>query len=144
VIATEAAVMAYIPQDVLDPDDVLRDGQGGVTRATYNRIVATTLTELTARLNLEGVESQYRTHALLRDVVDLLVAARICRRMRVHQETADSLFADANIKLRLFFEAVAGVVEGEGELALVGDDEPSLWRVELTDMTTAFLEKVLD
>lgn len=141
---TEAGVLAYIPSDVKAPDDVMRDGQGGVTRETYDRVVASTITEMTARLDLEGVDSSFRDHSLLNDVLELLVAARLTRKLRVHQETADSLFAEANMKLRLFFEGVVGTTEGEGEISLVGDDEPTIWKIELTDLTGAFLEDVLE
>lgn len=142
---TVAGVMSYIPGELKFPEDVVRDGQGGVSLETYNRIVANTLVELEARLDLEGIDASYRDHALLNDVAELLVAARITRRLRIHQETADSLFADANMKLRLFYEAVAGIVEGQGDIELVSNTEaPDDWEIDLSDLSASFLDKVLN
>jgi hypothetical protein len=139
-----AGVRAYIPMELQHPDDVEKDGQGGVTRDTYDRIVYNTKVELRARLDFEGVAMVHRDHDLLNDVAELLVAARICRRMRIHQETADSLFAEANMKLRIFYESIAGVIEGEGEIELVGDTQtPDRWEIELADLSEAFLDKAV-
>ena len=142
---TVEAVLSYVPGELTHPQAVMRDGQGGVSEETYGRLVNNTLVELEARLDLEDVPEALRQHQLLTDVSELLIAARICRRMRIHQETADSLFAEANMKLRLYFEAIAGVIEGAGRIELVGDTvAPDPWEIDLSDLAGAFLEKVLD
>jgi len=143
VVVTVSGVLSYVPIELKAPEEVTRDGQGGVSEETYFKLVNNTTVELDARLNMESVPAALRNHELLNDVAELLVAARICRRMRIHQETADSLFAEANMKLRLFFESVAGVVEGESDIELVSEaNVPDLWQINLGDLTTAFLDKV--
>ena len=57
--------------------------------------------------------------------MELCVAARVLRRMKVYQDMVDSLFADANIKLNLFLAGFAGIAEDIGPVAAVEfEDEP--------------------
>lgn len=113
--SNEAGVWAVLPFDIHPPDEVRADGNGGVTRATYELLVTSVETEITVRLDAAGIipSSPLRRHALVRDAANLLVAAQICRKLKSFQDQANSLFADANIKLRLFFLNVAGYSEGQ-------------------------------
>lgn len=99
-----AAVYSHIPANLRMPGEVNRDGEQGITQATYDKIVGDSLVELEAQLDMLGVPEELRQHPLLVSYMELVSAARITRRLRIHQETADSLFADANIRLRLFLE----------------------------------------
>jgi hypothetical protein len=108
---TEDGVWTHLVADLKRPISVTEDGKGGVTVDTFNRLKAGVVVEFTVRCQVAGVDVALYEHPLLIDAMEIQLAARILRRLRVYQEVADSLFADANIKWRLFLEGVAGVSE---------------------------------
>ena len=108
----EDAVLSLTPFSLLPPAQVSRDGDGGVTEATWDRLRETVDVELEVRLQAAGVISTLWRHKLVLHAANLLMSAQICRRMQAYQETANSYFAEANVKLRLFFDKVAKVSEG--------------------------------
>lgn len=111
--ASERGVFSVLPFGIKSPDDVRIDGEQGVTRETYTRLLDSVETEITVRLDAGRVPTQLRRHKLIVQAADRLMAAQIARKMKSYQELANSLFADANIKLRLFFESVHGTPEGQ-------------------------------
>lgn len=126
----EQNVFLALPENVRKPDMVLEDGKGGVTRYAYDRLVRSQLLETEARLRKEGVETALWSHELVTEYMELCIGARVLRRIKVYQELADSLFADANIKLNLFLEGFAGVAEDIGPVSAVEfEDTPgtSVW-----------------
>lgn len=118
--STEDGVWALLPFDTKRPDAVRRDGEMGVTRATYDQLVLSVESEITVRLDVAGIKAAQRRHRLVTDAANLLVAAQICRKVQNYQAVAASYFADANVKLRLFLESVGGYAEGQsgGEVVL--------------------------
>ena len=127
-ITTEDGVWSHMPDRVRRPAETLRDGDGGVSQSTYDRLNASHKLETEARLRKEGVSITLWGHLLVADYMEMCLAARICRRLRTYQELADSLFADANIKLNLFLEGFAGVAEDIGPAATVQfDDTIAAW-----------------
>ena len=124
-IILEDNVWTNLPENILRPSVVQVDGKGGVTNYAYERLLKSQLLETEARLRKEGVEQALWSHDLVTEYMEMCVAARILRRMRNYQEIADSLFADANMKLNLFLEGFAGVAEDIGPVAAVEfEDEP--------------------
>jgi hypothetical protein len=118
-------VYSYIPAEIKRHVNVVADGQGGITSDTYDVFVNDVEDEIQTRLlgiDITTLTSTY-TQAQ-KDLVDrtlitassLLVAAKICRRLKSYTEISNSLFADANIKLRLVFEKLLGV-GGENQQA---------------------------
>lgn len=124
---TEDGVFSHMPDKTRRPADTPRDGDGGVSASTYARMVASQLLETEARLRKEGVEQTLWEHLLVQDFMEMCLAARICRRLRTYQELADSLFADANIKLNLFLEGFAGVAEDIGPAQAVEFGDMQDW-----------------
>lgn len=116
---TEDGVWAHLVADLKRPNEVTKDGQGGITRETYERLEQSVIVEFTARCTLARVPESLRDHPLLKDAMELQLAARILRRLRAYQEVADSLFADANIKWRLFLEAIAKTDESGAHPELI-------------------------
>ncbi len=117
-------VWYYMPADVRRPEEVVREGQGGVTLAAFRHIKEGVKAEAVSVLRANGVPEAIWDHPLVRDYIILQIAARVLRRVRAYQELADSLFADSNIKLRSFMEGVAGIAPDAG----TGDwvEEPSI------------------
>lgn len=118
-IISEDGVFTHVVADINRPDEVQQDGRGGVTTATYNRLKAGVEVEFQARLLLAQVDPALYDHPLLIDAMEIQLAARLLRRLRTFQEVADSLFADANIKWRLFLEAIAQTTEDGGVIDMV-------------------------
>ncbi len=118
-------VWYYMPADVRKPDEVAREGQGGVTQAAFEHIKNGVMAETTAILVANGVRAELWGHDLVKDYMLMQVAARILRRIRVYQEVANSLFADSNIRLRNFLEGVVGIAPDVGEGRGV-DEKPLL------------------
>ncbi|GAA5500463.1 hypothetical protein Dxin01_00184 [Deinococcus xinjiangensis] len=112
--STESGVWAWLPFDVYKPDQVQQDGQRGVTRPTYDYLLDSVETEMSVRLDRAGVPAAKRRHKLLTDAANLFMAAQVARKLKSYQEFANSAFADANIKFRLFLETV-GASEGQAE-----------------------------
>lgn len=104
--ASEDGVFALLPFDMKRPLDVLKDGQGGVTQATWDSLLEDVETEMQVRLDAEGVPAPERSHQLIVGAANRFLAAQVCRKNKVYQEQANSFFADANIKLKLFFQKV--------------------------------------
>lgn len=123
-------VYRYIPGEVRRPDEVTREGQGGVTMAGYNQLAEGVKAETYAHLSSNGVPSDLWGHILIREYMEMQVAARILRRIRAFQELADSLFADSNIKLKTFFSGVANIPLDVGTGSSV-DDTPLLGELGL-------------
>lgn len=109
---SEDYVFALLPFDVKRPADVRVDGQGGITPATYAMLVDSVMTELEVRLTKGAVPTAQQEHKLLQQAGALLVAGAICRKLKTYQDQANSMFADANVKIRLFFDGVMGSSEG--------------------------------
>lgn len=131
---TVEGVWLHMPVGIKLPDQVTADGQQGVTANTYQRIADGVEVELSARLaGLQVTDEDLLEHDLLNEAACMWVAARILRKLRTYQEIADSLFADANIKLRVFLENLAGVSEdvGTGATVSVGGEhylpDPEDW-----------------
>lgn len=116
-------VWTNLPENILIPERVQVDGKGGVTEYSFGRLVTSQLLETEARLRKEGVELALWGHAMILEYMELCVAARVLRRMKVYQDIVDSLFADANIKLNLFLAGFAGVAEDIGPVAAVEFEE---------------------
>ena len=135
----------HIPTDIKKPAEVASDGRGGVTLETFNSLAISQQVELEVRLTLAGVPETLWEHALLREAAEMMVAARILRRLRTFQEVGDSLFADANIKLRLFFSGVANVSEEGSGMELVVIEEEGVnkaqrpWLYDPNDLVDGFL-----
>lgn len=123
-------VYRYIPGEVRRPDEVTREGQGGVTMAGFNQLVEGVKAETYAHLTANNVPQELWQHTLIREYMEMQVAARILRRIRSYQEVADSLFADSNIKLRTFFEGVANIPMDVG-IGQSIDDTPLLDKLGL-------------
>jgi hypothetical protein len=143
-VLSENGVFAHVVADLERPYKVDQDGRAGITQGTYDRLEQGVKTEFAARLYMAGVPSNLHEHALLVDAMELQLAARILRRLRVYQEVADSLFADSNVKWRLFLEAIAGVTEDGGYIDLVSAVESELetpqvpWTTEPNDLISGF------
>lgn len=123
--AQEDQIFSLMPFDMRRPEQVAADGQGGVTRRTFDYLVESVETEILVRLETAGVPVNLYTHGLIRDAANLLVAAQISRKNKAYLDTANSYFADANVKLRLFFDNVAGYSEvypSGGEVVLTSED----------------------
>lgn len=121
----EDQVFSLLPFDMRRPDQVTADGQGGVTRRTFDYLTNSVEAELLVRIESAGVSRTLYGHPLLRDAANLLVAAQIARKNKAFIDSANSFFADANIKLRLFFDNVAGYSEtysGAGEVIITADE----------------------
>ena len=107
-------VWYYLPAEVRKPEEVVREGQGGVTLPAFNHIMQGVRAEAAAHLSTNGIPVTLWSHSLLQDYIAMQVAARILRRIRSYQELANSLFADSNIKLRAFMESEAQVAPDAG------------------------------
>lgn len=143
-----SGVYSHIPANLRPPEDVNVDGQAGITESTYALIQNNTLVELGANLDVYEVPVSLRDHPLLNSAAEMFIAARILRRIRTYQEVADSLFADANVQLRLFYQAVAKIVPdvespelvyGEGASIIADGD----WLPTAEAMTYQFKEHPL-
>lgn len=115
--STEEGVTSVLPFNMKRPDEVRIDGEQGVTRPTYDLLLDSVETEITVRLDSAGVTASMRRHKLITQAADRLMAAQIARKMKTFQDLANSLFAEANVKLRLFFDGVHGTSEGREKLA---------------------------
>jgi hypothetical protein len=141
---SEDGVFSHLVADLKRPRDVPEDGRAGITQTTYNRIRASVETEFAAKLHMAGVPVSLHEHPLLNDAAEVQLAARILRRLRTYQEVADSLFADSNVKWRLFLEAVAGVSEDGGYIDLITIEDEGLaphqrpWLSEPNDLVGGF------
>lgn len=144
---SEDGVYTHVVADISRPSDVAQDGRGGVTQDTYNRLRIGVGVEFAARLHMAQVDPVLFDHPLLIDAMELQLAARILRRLRTYQEVADSLFADANIKWRLFLEAVAQTTEDGNAIDLVNivedghrpQREP--WTADPNELVSGFYPK---
>lgn len=140
---TEAGVWFHIPADIPLPSQA-PDRPGAIRAAEFERLKSGVLTELAVRFTRSQAEEAHWGHDLVRDASEMLVAARILRRVRSYQEIADSLFADANVKIRLWFEGVVGKDEhGTGaELLVIGeegvDQAQRPWLHDPNDMVDGF------
>ncbi|ABU96924.1 hypothetical protein [Thermus phage P23-45] len=115
-------VWYYMPAEVRRPEEVVREGQGGVSLAAFRHIKNGVMAEAASHLKANGVPEGLWNHELIRDYILMQIAARILRRVRAYQELADSLFADSNIKLRAFLEGVAQVAPDVGTGDWVEDE----------------------
>lgn len=126
--ATEDGVFALLPFDMNRPATVVRDGDRGVSRPTFDALADSVETEITVRLDQAAVPQSMRRHKLVVHAANLLIAAQLCRKMKNFQDQAASFFAEANVKLRLFFGGVANYAENQsqaevvvGETVAIGD-----------------------
>lgn len=121
----EEQVFSLLPFDMRRPEQVSADGQGGVTRKTFDYLTDSVEAEILVRLEAAGVSRSLYSHSLVRDAANLLVAAQITRKNKAYIESANSFFADANIKLRLFFDNVVGYSESYsagGEIVITSEE----------------------
>lgn len=89
----------------------------------YDRLKSRVVNELTARIAGAGADPSLLNHPILVSAAEAFIAARILRVTRSYAELGDSLFAEANILLRQFFEDVALVAEsGSGAEIIVIDE----------------------
>lgn len=111
--SNEDDIFLLLPESVLKPDDTRADGQGGLTRQSFDRLVQIVEGELSVRVSDSDVTPEMLAHPLLSAAASLFVAAYFLRRLQRFQEQANSYFADANIKLSLWFRKI--VKRGEDE-----------------------------
>lgn len=141
---SEEGVWLYIPTDLPKPS-AAPDRAGNVGQAEYDRLKNGVLIELEVRFHSAGIPQDLWQHTLVRDAAEMMIAARILRRIRTYQDVSDSLFADANVKLRLFFEGVAGKSEnGTGiEMLIIGEEgvdrAQQPWLPNANDLVDGFM-----
>lgn len=134
-------VWVHMPDPKIKRPPDVSPGQPGVDEFSYNRIHRSTMLELQARMRANQVPEEHWDNELLNDAFSMMVCARMLRRMRSYQEVADSLFADANIKIRLFMEGVVGIVEDAGTIETVSTESTvSPWLPNVTDWVNGFVE----
>ena len=114
---TEQEVFGRLPFQIRPPAQVTQDGSGGIMASTWMMLSSSVETEIEVRLSAAGLAQV--EHPLIRDAANLMMAAQVCRRIQAYKEMADSYFAEANVKLRLYFDKVARVSEDQGAAQMV-------------------------
>lgn len=116
-VIPEDMVFSFVPFGMKRPEQVSQDGQAGITRKTYDILLDSIQTELQARMRSSKIPLERWGDPLVVQAGALMMAANICRKVGTYRDHADALFADANIKYRLFYSSVMGYDEGGGGYA---------------------------